>query len=136
MEDNKKMKMAEHDIRWQQKLENFKQSLLKLKGDIHIVAEQQLTKEEEDDYKLYVPATDLHDERVRIIIEKKEYLELAKTGLIKHFEITCKLAWNVMIEYFKYQGNNAIKGSRNAIEEAFNKKLIENKSLCNRCAKN
>lgn len=63
------------------------------------------------------------------IIEKKENLELAEKGLIKSFELTWELAWNVMSDYFKYQGNNNISGSRDAIKEAFNKGLIKNETL-------
>lgn len=52
--------------------------------------------------------------------------ELEQEGLIQRFEYTHELAWNVMKDYFEYQGNSTITGSRDAIREAFNKKLITN----------
>lgn len=50
---------------------------------------------------------------------------LEQQGLIKGFEFTQELAWNVMKDYFEYQGNTAITGSRDAIREAFRRRLIE-----------
>jgi len=50
--------------------------------------------------------------------------ELEKQGLIQAFEFTHELAWNVIKDYFVFQGNNSITGSRDAIREAFNKQLI------------
>ncbi len=50
---------------------------------------------------------------------------LEQQGLIKAFEFTQELAWNVMKDYFEYQGNTSITGSRDAMREAFNKRLIE-----------
>ena len=49
---------------------------------------------------------------------------LEQQGLIKAFEFTHELAWNVMKDYFEYQGNTAITGSRDAIREAFRRGLI------------
>lgn len=57
-------------------------------------------------------------------IDKGELNELEQQGLIKAFEFTHELAWNVMKDYFEYQGNNAITGSRDATREAFQKNLI------------
>jgi nucleotidyltransferase substrate binding protein (TIGR01987 family) len=51
--------------------------------------------------------------------------ELEEQGLIQRFEFTHELAWNVLKDYFAYQGNIAITGSRDAIREAFNKGLIQ-----------
>jgi nucleotidyltransferase substrate binding protein (TIGR01987 family) len=51
--------------------------------------------------------------------------ELEEQGLIQRFEFTHELAWNVLKDYFAYQGNTAITGSRDAIREAFNKGLIQ-----------
>jgi hypothetical protein len=36
--------------------------------------------------------------------------DLEKQGLIRAFEFTHELAWNVMKDYFAYQGNPAITG--------------------------
>lgn len=50
--------------------------------------------------------------------------ELEKQGLIQAFEFTHELAWNVLKDYFAYQGNVSITGSRDAAREAFSKGLI------------
>jgi nucleotidyltransferase substrate binding protein (TIGR01987 family) len=51
--------------------------------------------------------------------------DLERQGLIQGFEFTHELAWNVMKDYFVYQGNSSITGSRDAIRESFSKGLIE-----------
>lgn len=51
--------------------------------------------------------------------------DLEKQGLIQAFEFTHELAWNVMRDYFAYQGNTAITGSRDAVREAFSKGLLD-----------
>lgn len=51
--------------------------------------------------------------------------ELEKQGLIQTFEFTHELAWNVMKDYFAYQGNVSIMESRDAVREAFAKGLVE-----------
>lgn len=63
-------------------------------------------------------AVDLSNER--------QLTELENQGLIQAFEFTHELAWNVLKDYFLYQGNNLITGSRDATREAFNKGLIVN----------
>jgi nucleotidyltransferase substrate binding protein (TIGR01987 family) len=50
--------------------------------------------------------------------------ELEEQGLIQAFEFTHELAWNVMKDYFEYQGNTSITGSRDATREAFRRTLI------------
>jgi len=50
--------------------------------------------------------------------------ELEQQGMIKAFEFTFELAWNVMKDYFEYQGNPNITGSRDAFREAFKRELI------------
>jgi nucleotidyltransferase substrate binding protein (TIGR01987 family) len=50
--------------------------------------------------------------------------DLEKQGLIQAFEFTHELAWNVMKDYFEYQGQSAITGSRDATREAFLRNLI------------
>lgn len=51
--------------------------------------------------------------------------DLEKQGLIQAFEFTHELAWNVMRDYFAYQGNTVITGSRDAVREAFSKGLVD-----------
>ncbi len=50
---------------------------------------------------------------------------LEKQGLIQVFEFTHELAWNVLKDYFYWQGNADITGSRDATREAFSKGLVE-----------
>src|SRR3989338_2509420 len=50
--------------------------------------------------------------------------QLEQQGLIKAFEFTHELAWNVLKDYFADQGNMSITGSRDATREAFQKGLI------------
>ena len=50
--------------------------------------------------------------------------DLEKQGLIQAFEFVFELAWQVMKDYFLYQGNPEISGSRDAIRSAFKNGLI------------
>lgn len=50
--------------------------------------------------------------------------ELEQEGLIQRFEFTYELAWNVIKDYFGYQGIFGISGPRDAVREAFSKGLI------------
>lgn len=59
------------------------------------------------------------------LAEQRELSDLEKQGLIQAFEFTHELAWNVMKDYFVYQGNTAITGSRDAAREAFSKNLLD-----------
>lgn len=56
--------------------------------------------------------------------KQRSLSELEKQGLIQAFEFTHELAWNVMKDYFLYQGNTSITGSRDAVRESFSKGLI------------
>ncbi|MEN0057975.1 MAG: nucleotidyltransferase substrate binding protein [Bdellovibrio sp.] len=85
--------MSSKDIRWHQRLQNFKQALLQLKSAVELAKQRSLN-------------------------------DLEKQGTIQAFEFTHELAWNVLKDYFEYQGNVAITGSRDATREAFNKKII------------
>ncbi len=57
-------------------------------------------------------------------IDKGELNELEEQGLIQAFEFTHELAWKVMKDYFEYQGNTSITGSRDATREAFQVGLL------------
>ena len=59
------------------------------------------------------------------ISESRKLNDLEEQGLIQRFEFTHELAWNVIKDYFEYQGNTTITGSRDATREAFNKGLIK-----------
>jgi nucleotidyltransferase substrate binding protein (TIGR01987 family) len=50
--------------------------------------------------------------------------DLEKQGLIQAFEFTHELAWRVMKDFFVFQGNTAITGSRDATREAFQNDLV------------
>ncbi len=60
---------------------------------------------------------------VKISIER-QLSDLEKQGMIQGFEYTHELAWNTLKDYLEYQGNNSIKGSRDATREAFKVELI------------
>lgn len=55
---------------------------------------------------------------------KRELSDLEKQGTIQSFEYTHELACNVMKDYFAHQGDNTIKGSRDASRAAFQNGLI------------
>ena len=59
------------------------------------------------------------------ISRQRPLSDLEKQGLIQAFEFTHELAWNVMKDFFAYQGNPGITGSRDAAREAFQKGLVE-----------
>src|SRR5574343_930068 len=50
---------------------------------------------------------------------------LEQQGLIQASEFTHELAWNVLKDYFFWQGNSAITGSRVATREAYSKGLLD-----------
>jgi len=58
------------------------------------------------------------------IARERPLSEIEKQALIKTFEFSYELAWNVMKDYFEFQGNAAVTGSRDAIREAFQHGLI------------
>lgn len=49
---------------------------------------------------------------------------LEKQGVIQAFEFTHELAWNMLKDFLQDQGNQAIKGSKDATREAFKVELI------------
>lgn len=57
--------------------------------------------------------------------QQRPLSDLEQQGLIQAFEFTHELAWNVMKDYFVWQGNPAITGSRDATREAFGQGLID-----------
>ncbi|WP_150306239.1 nucleotidyltransferase substrate binding protein [Pseudomonas saliphila] len=59
------------------------------------------------------------------LAQTRELSDLEKLGLIQVFEFVFELVWNVMKDYFYYQGNPAITGSRDAIRSAFKLGLID-----------
>lgn len=57
--------------------------------------------------------------------EERELTDLEKQGLIQAFEFTHELAWHVIKDYFFFQGNSEIIGSRDASREAFKVGLVQ-----------
>ncbi|MBV6448885.1 nucleotidyltransferase substrate binding protein [Nitrosomonas sp.] len=49
---------------------------------------------------------------------------LEKQGVIQAFEFTHELAWNMLKDFLQDQGNQSIKGSKDATREAFKVELI------------
>ena len=49
---------------------------------------------------------------------------LEKQGVIQAFEFTHELAWNILKDYLEDQGNQNVKGSKDATREAFKVALI------------
>ena len=62
--------------------------------------------------------------RLGEFIEKGELSRLEEQGLIKAFEYTFELAWNVIKDFYEFQGVTDIQGSRDSIRLAFNRGLI------------
>ncbi len=57
--------------------------------------------------------------------QERSLSQLEKQGLIQAFKFTHELAWNVIKDFFVYQGNTNITGSRDATREAFSTSLIK-----------
>ncbi|MBI5485382.1 MAG: nucleotidyltransferase substrate binding protein [Deltaproteobacteria bacterium] len=63
--------------------------------------------------------------RSAVLLSKERQLsDLEQQGLIQGFEFVHELAWNVIKDFFEYQGSTAIMGSRDATREAFKRSLI------------
>ncbi len=61
-----------------------------------------------------------------VLLSKQRKLSaLEEQGLIQAFEFTHELTWNVLKDYFAFQGNPDITGSRDASREAFRRGLIQ-----------
>ncbi len=63
--------------------------------------------------------------QLRKFIAKGELNELEEQGLIQAFEYTYELAWNTIKDYFEYQGETEIRGSRDALRLAYKRGLVE-----------
>ncbi len=65
--------------------------------------------------------------QLKKFVEKgNELNELEEQGLIKAFEYTYELAWNTLKDFYENQGESGIQGSRDAIQMAFKRGLINN----------
>ena len=108
------MKTENTDIRWEQRFSNYKKALIKLSDAVQIVSMQLANKDKLDS------------------IDSDE--ELMREGLIKRFEYTHELAWNVMKDYAVYQGYDNITGSRDAIRQAISMEIVNDKRWMNTIA--
>lgn len=59
------------------------------------------------------------------ILKIDQLSKIEEIALIKAFEFTFELAWNVIKDYYQYQGITEIQGSRDAFRTAFKQGLIE-----------
>lgn len=91
--------MENKDIRWQQRFENYRKVLTRLRQAVQILS----FGENRDDAIDY----------------------LLKEGLIQRFEYTHELAWKVMKDYAEYQGYIDIRGSRDAFRLALQMGIID-----------
>lgn len=58
------------------------------------------------------------------LMEQRELNDLEKQGVIQAFEYNYELAWNVIRDFYQYQGVADIQGSRDAFSLAFKRGLI------------
>jgi nucleotidyltransferase substrate binding protein (TIGR01987 family) len=86
------------DIRWIQRLENFKKGFQQLNLAVNLSKQRELS-----------------------LLEKQ--------GLIQAFEFTHELGWNLLKDYLEFQGNQEVRGSRDAIREALKVGLIDDGEL-------
>ena len=56
--------------------------------------------------------------------QQRELSQLEKQGVIQAFEFTHELAWNVLKDYLEDQGEQSIRGSKDATRSAFKVSLI------------
>ena len=60
----------------------------------------------------------------KFIVKGDSISDLEEQGLIKSFEYTFELAWNLIKDYYEYQGSPDIQGSRDAFRMACRRGLI------------
>lgn len=102
--------MNDQDIRWEQRFSNYKKALLKLQEAVRFIEDTFLENEQNDGQKNAGQVLN----------------DLIKQGLIQSFEYTHEMAWNVMKDFAAYQGSGEIRGSRDAVREAFAMGLVHN----------
>jgi nucleotidyltransferase substrate binding protein (TIGR01987 family) len=65
-------------------------------------------------------------ERTVSLAEERPLSEVEQQGLIKGFEFTYELAWNVLKDYLEGQGFNDFHGSKDTTRIAFQEGLLDN----------
>ncbi|AMV73632.1 nucleotidyltransferase substrate binding protein [Desulfuromonas carbonis] len=63
-------------------------------------------------------------DKAMALMAERDLSELERQGVIQAFEYNYELAWNVLKDFYEYQGELGIHGSRDAIRVAFNRGLI------------
>ncbi len=96
------------DIRWEQRFSNFVKALRKLSQAVEYIK-----------HNFEDEGEPLDDTASGFVLD-----EMIKEGLIQRFEYTHELAWNVMKDYAKFQGNPDVGGSRDATREAYQLNLV------------
>jgi nucleotidyltransferase substrate binding protein (TIGR01987 family) len=64
-------------------------------------------------------------EQLSRFVERDTLNELEEQGLIQSFEYNYELAWNLIKDFYEYQGENNLQGSKDAIRLAFKRGLIK-----------
>lgn len=59
-------------------------------------------------------------------VSKEHLNEMEEQGLIKSFEYTYELAWNVIKDFYEEQGETGIQGSKDAVRLAYKRGLLLN----------
>lgn len=93
------MKNSSPDIRWLQRLSNYRRALSKLSEAV-----ESLSNIENLD---------------------KPLKELIREGVIQRFEYTHELAWKVIKDYAEYQGYTDVRGSRDAFRKGMQMGIID-----------
>ncbi|PKM17977.1 MAG: nucleotidyltransferase [Gammaproteobacteria bacterium HGW-Gammaproteobacteria-15] len=63
------------------------------------------------------------------LAEQRKLTKLEQQGLIQAFEYNYELAWNCIKDFYQFQGETDIQGSRDAIRLAFSRGLISDGEL-------
>ena len=61
--------------------------------------------------------------------QQRDLTKLEEQGLIQAFEYNYELAWNCLKDFYEYQNEEGIQGSRDAIRLAFKRGLIADGDL-------
>lgn len=88
------------DIRWRQRFSNYKSAIFRLDETIDF----------------YVENKDTKDNRIIVV---------SQIAMIKAFEFTLELSWNLIKDYLEYDGVDNISGSRDAIRKAYSNGIIQ-----------
>lgn len=60
------------------------------------------------------------------LLQERELTELEEQGIIQAFKYNYELAWNVLKDFYEFQGVQEIQGCRDSIKVAFKRGLVSN----------